>query len=71
MANLITGIDQPVRIVKNMCDLWDLPRGTSLKEVLMIDSSQRSMKAEVLIRRTASGNGEWNMGRMEYGLKGN
>jgi hypothetical protein len=54
-----------------MCDLWDLPRGTSLKEVLMIDSSQRSMKEEVLIRRTASGNGEWNMGRMEYGLKGN
>jgi hypothetical protein len=33
MANLITGIDQPVRIVKNMCGLWDLPRGASLKEV--------------------------------------
>jgi hypothetical protein len=30
---LITGIDRLVRIVKNMCDLWDLPRGDSLKEV--------------------------------------
>jgi hypothetical protein len=40
-------------------------------KVLMIDSSQRSMKEEVLIRRTASGNGERKTGRMGYELKGN
>jgi hypothetical protein len=37
----------------------------------MMDSSQRSMKEEVLIRRTASDNEKWYMGGMEYGLKRN
>jgi hypothetical protein len=40
-------------------------------KVLIIDPSQRSMKEEALIRRTASDNEKWYTGEMEYGLKGN